>query len=160
MNILAIDAATKLGWALSVNGQTTSGVQLFDLKRGESPGMRWLRFGSWLREMQRLNPIDIIYFEQAHHRGGAATSVGVGFVTKIHEFAAAVGAETCPVHTATLKSFAARTAGIKSGKGKVTMAAADKFGWSYQDDNEADALWLLQYAITELGCNEPLRVCS
>lgn len=150
-NILALDCATKLGWALSVNGVRTSGVQTFDLKRGESAGMRWLRFDKWLRDIHNLNPIDIIYFEQAHHRGGAATDVGVGFVTKIHEFAAAIEAETCPVHTATLKSFAARSTGIKGGKGKVTMAAADKLGWAYQSSDEADALWILAYAENEIG---------
>lgn len=41
MNILALDMATKTGWA--TNAGRTSGVQTFDVKRGESPGMRFLR---------------------------------------------------------------------------------------------------------------------
>jgi hypothetical protein len=51
MNILALDLGTRTGWAMAENGRTKSGVQLFDVKRGESPGMRYLRFNRWLEDM-------------------------------------------------------------------------------------------------------------
>lgn len=37
--------------ALQEGGAVESGVQLFDVKRGESPGMRYLRFERWLEEV-------------------------------------------------------------------------------------------------------------
>jgi hypothetical protein len=49
MKVLALDLATKSGWATNVGRQ--SGVQTFDVKRGESPGMRFLRCRAWLGEM-------------------------------------------------------------------------------------------------------------
>jgi hypothetical protein len=42
MNILTLDLATKTGWASNILGRR-SGVVEFQLKRGESPGMRFLR---------------------------------------------------------------------------------------------------------------------
>ena len=70
MNILSIDAATKTGWASNVHGRR-SGVTEFALKRGESPGMRFLRCRAWLNEMSKLLgcQIDVICYEQAHSSG-------------------------------------------------------------------------------------------
>ena len=59
MKILALDLATKSGWATNVDHQ--SGVQVFDVRRGESPGMRFLRCRAWLGEMfQLLGGVDLI----------------------------------------------------------------------------------------------------
>ncbi|HEA68402.1 MAG TPA: hypothetical protein ENI07_16510, partial [Desulfobacterales bacterium] len=93
MNILALDLATKTGYACRYDSPTLanriiSGVQVFDVKRGESPGVRFLRCRAWLNEMNDLVKPDIISYEQAHHRGGAATACGVGLVTVVLEFAA------------------------------------------------------------------------
>jgi len=83
MNILSLDLATKTGWASNIHGRR-SGVIDFALKRGESPGMRFLRCRAWLNEMLKLlGKIDIIVYEQAHHRGGAATAVCVGLITAV-----------------------------------------------------------------------------
>lgn len=49
VRILALDIATSTGFALlDANGNVTSGVQKFELGRGDSPGMRFLNFRSWL----------------------------------------------------------------------------------------------------------------
>jgi len=149
MNILSLDLATKTGWATFFNHKISSGVQKFELKRGESPGMRFLRFRAWLQEVKELCPgkIDLIAFEQAHHRGGAATQLAVGMVTDVLAFAADIGAETMPVHTGTLKKFATG----KGNAGKEEMkAAARKKGYLPIDDNEADACLLLEYAMADL----------
>lgn len=150
MNIFSLDMATKTGWAANIHGRR-SGVIEFALKRGESPGMRFLRCRSWLNEMlELLNcKIDVIVYEQAHHRGGAATAVCVGFVTEILAFAAEHNIELMPVHTATLKKFA--TGSGRANK-KDMVKAAQSRGWSPQDDNEAEAQLLLEYALSELKC--------
>ena len=145
-SILAIDPGTACGWAMrTFCGSTHSGVQKFELKRGESPGMRYWRFERWLGEM--IAGIDVIYYEQAHHRGGYATQVGVGFTTIILKVAAENKIETCPVHSATVKKSA-------TGKGNASKAemikAAQYLKAGLQDDNEADALHILYYAISEI----------
>lgn len=147
MNILALDLATQAGWATNVGRQ--SGVQTFDVKRGESPGMRFLRCRGWLNEIRPLlGGIDVIVYEQAHHRGGAATACCVGLVSTVLTFAAEHGIETMPVHTAELKKWATG----KGNAGKPAMIeAARQRGWKPEDDNEADAQLLLEYALESLG---------
>lgn len=148
MKVLALDLGTHTGWALAENGGLESGVQVFDVKRGESPGMRYLRFNRWLEEMAGADPKpDVVVFEQAHHRGGAATEVAAGFSTRVLEFCARHGIEHASVHTATLKKFA-------TGKGNadktLMVEAARKFKLDLADDNEADALWILEWARREV----------
>ena len=107
MNIFAIDLATKTGWSTNIHGRR-AGLIEFSIKRGESPGMRFLRCRAWLSEMWRLldQQIELIVYEQAHHRGGAATACCVGLITELLAFAAEHNIETMPIHSATLKKFA------------------------------------------------------
>lgn len=149
MRILSLDLATNTGWAMNENGWKVSGVQMFDVKRGESPGMRFLRCRSWLNELLTLKgKIDAIVYEQAHHRGGSATAVGVGLVTTVQAFAAEHNIELMAVHTGTLKKFA-------TGKGNASkeemIAAAQSKGWDPKDDNEADAQMLLEHALDTIA---------
>jgi len=146
MKILALDLATKTGWATNINGRM-SGVIEFPLRRGESPGMRFLRCRSWLFDMYYLlqGKIQVIAYEQVHHRGGYATQVLVGLETEVQTFAAQKEIQVSPVHTATLKKWA-------TGNGRASKAdmikAAKTHGWNPKDDNEADAQLLLMYANT------------
>lgn len=140
MKILAIDSGTKTGWAASIG---SSGTQDFSLKRGESPGMRFLMFRSWLLKMIVLTQPDMIIYERAHHRGGSSTEVCVGFTTTIQTVCAENSIEYVALHSGTLKKHA-------TGKGNASkedmMKAARAKGWTFQDDNESDALWLLDFA--------------
>lgn len=150
MRILAIDPSTKTGWAVLARGWTRpeSGVQVFDLRRGESPGMRFIRFRAWLESMAQWEP-ELYVYEQAHHRGGAATELCVGFTTRIIEEAARRGAQHAGVHTGTLKKFA--TGRGNAEKDAMIEAARHRWAIEPQDDNEADALELLAWAINEYG---------
>lgn len=59
MKILALDIATKCGWATA----TASGTWDFSLKRGESQGMKIVRFVAKVRELIKLENIGIVYYE-------------------------------------------------------------------------------------------------
>ena len=150
--ILAIDPGTHSGWATWDGAHVESGVQVFDLKRGDSPGMRFLRFRRWLHDIGRNLYIyssiplhkALLVYEQAHHRGGAATEVLVGMTTRVQEFAAEIGAEHEAVHTATLKKWA--TGNGRASKEQMIAAACERYGVAVRDDNEADALLLLAWA--------------
>lgn len=147
MNILALDVATETGWAILEEGRKLSGVQKFQLNRGESPGMRLLRFRGWLKNFPCLIPHVIVY-EQAHHRGGHATALINKMIGEVEAFAAEVEAEVLPVHSGTLKKFAT---GKGNAKKPEMIEAARERGWNPEDDNEADAALLLEYAIKECG---------
>lgn len=158
--ILALDLATKTGWALKDrDGRLASGVQTFDLKRGESKGMRFLRFRKWLNEILELGQLGskfskdtpgMIAFEQAHFRGGFATELCVGLVTDVLAEAARHKLEHMPIHTGALKKWATG----KGNSGKPAMIAqAKKLFPTIEiiDDNHADALLLLSYGAEEVG---------
>jgi len=178
MNVLALDLGTKTGWAtLWDDGSGCSGVQVFDLKRGESPGMRYLRLGRWLEDEAHAF-VDLVVFEQAHHRGGAATSVCEKLIGRVEECCADWGMEHQAVHSATLKKWA--TGNGRASKGDMIDAAAnigkrlpqlqrlaDDFmerynAWcdkekpnrakvaSSEWTDEADAICLLGYALSEI----------
>lgn len=176
MNLLALDLGTHTGWALQENGRIESGVQVFDVKRGESPGMRYVRFRRWLQDMiwqptergkygyphvllhEVAARVGLIVYEQSHNRGGAATEVAAGFTTRVQESCAEGKLEHAAVHSATLKKFT--TGSGRGDKDKMAAAAIDK-GWlteaqaelaydSKFDDNEVDAICLLHYALSEL----------
>lgn len=148
MRILALDFATKTGWA----AEGLSGVKVFDVRRGESPGMRFLRFRGWLKDMcLNLVKPEVIAYEQPHHRGGPATEVAYGFLTVIKLDAAEYGIELMPVHSSTLKKWA--TGKGNAGKGEMVFEAKRR-GYNPQDHNEADACLLYEYAMEDLGCQK------
>jgi Holliday junction resolvasome RuvABC endonuclease subunit len=152
MNVLALDLATKTGWAMSVEKRVISGTVEFPVNRGESPGMRFIRLRAWLR--MHFGPIDLIVYEQAHHRGGAATMVGVGMATHLMSFAAEHYIELMAVHTGTLKKWA--TGKGNASKEEMIKAAQDR-GHMPKDDNEADALLMLAYAREKVGDSREIK---
>ncbi len=149
MKILALDLGTRTGWATNVHGPIESGTDTFDIKRGESPGWRYLRFNAWLGQWapDSWRP-DLVIFEQAHHRGGAATEVAAGFATRVLEFCARQGIEHTSLHSATLKKWA--TGKGNADKGAMLEAVARRWR-RVDDDNEADAVALLHYALETTG---------
>jgi Holliday junction resolvasome RuvABC endonuclease subunit len=149
VNILALDCGTKTGWASLVDGRIESGVQDFSLKRGESKGIRFLRFNTWLVGMLDLIKPHIVVYEMAHFRGGHATEILVGMTTRIEEFREERGIEYSSVHSATLKKFA--TGSGKANKIDMMKAAALEFGRIIDSDDEADALHALAWGREEFG---------
>lgn len=150
MKILALDMATKTGWCLydcPSHQVIESGVQTFDKRRGESNGLNFLRFRKWLESFVAGFRPDLIAYERAHFRGGAATELCVGFQTRAQEVAAGAGIEAAPVATGTLKRFA--TGAGNASKGEMVKAAAFVLGRQPLDDNEADAVHVAEWAASE-----------
>ena len=141
MRILALDLASKTGWSLVIGGVVKeSGVQDFTKRRGESNGVLFLRARKWLVETCALCVPDLIAYEQAHFRGGAATEICVGLQTRAQEIAAERGIESVPIPTITLKKWA--TGSGKGDKAAMIAVAGRLLGRPPLDDNEADAVLL------------------
>lgn len=147
--ILAIDLGTRTGWAHSAGA---SGVQDFAPRRGDSPGMRWIEFRAWLNRLLDSAPAEIIAYEQAHHRGGAATHVAHALIGAVETIAAERKIELTSRHTATIKKHA-----LGKGRGdKEAMKVAAESKWpgrAFVDDNEVDAAWLLDLMKKDLGAD-------
>lgn len=153
LKVLSLDLASRTGWATNVHGPIESGVQDFALKRGESPGMRFVYFNGWLWQWRSNWRPDVIVYEQNFRRGGAATELAAGFSTRVMEFCAQNGIEHAAVNVATLKKW---VTGAGRGDKDAMYAAVCRRGWSQPgwrgtpDHNEVDAICLLHYALSEL----------
>ena len=149
--ILALDCATKLGFALCKRGKIIeSGTMDFSKKRGESNGAMFLRFRRWLSVTIEQTPgVFLLVYEQAHHRGGAATEVCVNMTGRVQEIGAATGIEHVPIETRTLKKWA--TGNGNADKEAMKAASVKHLGRQPEDDNEADAVLLAMYAHEEYG---------
>jgi len=149
MKIFAVDPGLKTGWAWYLDGIVESGVQDFGLKRGESKGMRFFNFRVWLELMLHKCRPDIVIYEMSHHRGGYATELLVGLVTRIQEVCDILKMNYRPVHSAALKKAVTGKGNTK--KEEMLTLARKKWGDDIIDDNEADARWLIEWAKAEYG---------
>ena len=155
--ILALDLGTTTGWALrSANGPVAHGFVSFKSQRFEGGGMRYLRFGRWLADMlslsgpqsdsqTNLTGIGAVYFEEVRrHLGVDAAHVYGGLLATLTAWCEhhQIPYEGIPVGT--IKKHA-------TGKGNASkddmIAAARLLGYAPTDDNEADALAILHWAI-------------
>jgi Holliday junction resolvasome RuvABC endonuclease subunit len=150
MRIIGLDTATKTGWAIfdSASGKIIeSGVQDFAKRRGESNGLMFLRFLKWLSQIIDTARPDLIAYERAHHRGGAATEICVNLTGRVQEAAADNGLECATVPTMTLKKWS--TGRGNAGKPEMIAAARKLIGREPIDDNEADAVMIAAWAACE-----------
>ena len=147
--ILALDLGTTSGWALrDRTGRITSGSQSFKPQRFEGGGMRFLRFKRWLTELKaHAEGIDALVFEEVrrHVSTDAAHAYG-GFLATLTAWCEHHGIPYQGVPVGTIKKHV-------TGKGNASkdemMAAMRARGYLPTDDNEADALALLHWAIQQ-----------
>jgi hypothetical protein len=149
--ILALDLGTTTGWALhGHDGLITSGTVSFRPSRFDGGGMRYLRFTNWLTEIDRMSgPISTIWFEEVRrHAGTDAAHVYGGLMATLTAWAELRGVPYEGVPVGTIKRHA-------TGKGNAAkqamIDAVRARGFDPADDNEADAIALLLWAIETKG---------
>ena len=145
--ILALDLGTTTGWALrSSDGTINSGSTSFRPQRFEGGGMRFLRFKRWLAELKDMTGgIHALYFEEVrrHVSTDAAHAYG-GFLATLTAWCEHHQIPYQGVPVGTIKKHA--TGKGNSSKDDV-LSAMRALGHAPVDDNEADALALLRWAI-------------
>lgn len=149
--ILALDLGTTTGWALAqTDAQISSGSQSFKPQRFEGGGMRFLRFKRWLTDIKQCSPnISLIVFEEVRRHAGvdAAHAYG-GFMGQLTAWCEHQQIPYEGVPVGTIKKHA-------TGKGNASkeqmIQAMQARNHSVADDNEADALALLYWAIEMRG---------
>jgi hypothetical protein len=147
--ILALDLGTTTGWAMLCDGTITSGSQSFKPQRFEGGGMRFLKFKRWLAETRYCAEwgIDAVYFEEVRRHAGvdAAHAYG-GFLAHLTAWCEHHQIPYQGVPVGTIKKHA-------TGKGNASkedmLDAAKLRGFDAEDDNEADALALLDWAMSQ-----------
>ena len=145
MKILAIDPATLTGWAVSYPSSTLSGVADFGAHRGNRP-MIFEAFDLWLADMVTEHEPEMLVFETPIHRGSGSRT-GFGLAAIIELIAARRGLFVAEVNLVTIKRHG--TGNARAEKAAMVSAARAR-GWAPATDDEADALWLLDYAQVHL----------
>ena len=153
MNILALDLGTHTGWAQCRDGQPSSGTWLLatekELREQRKAGLARCcdcRFDRLRQHILIQFPVDIIAFEDVQFLSSQAQSqLWAGFRTVVTLFHRPARLLAVPVGR--LKKFATGNGNAK----KEDMGAAWRnthglLSTEGRDDNEIDALHLLEYA--------------
>ena len=149
--ILALDLGTTTGWALrTADGLFTSGTVSFRPSRYDGGGMRYLRFTNWLTELDQLSgPIAAIWYEEVRaHAGTDAAHVFGGLMATLTSWGELRGVPYAGVPVGTIKRH---WAGKGNAPKQAMIAAARARGFAPADDNEADALAILHWALETRG---------
>jgi len=149
--VLALDLGTTTGWALrGYDGLITSGTVSFKPSRFDGGGMRYLRFQNWLSEMDRLaGPIEAIHYEEVRrHIGTDAAHVFGGLMAVLTAWAEMRGVPYQGVPVGTIKKSAT---GRGNANKQAMIEAARARGFHPKDDNEADAIAILFWALETGG---------
>lgn len=148
--VLALDLATRTGWAArDRTGVVTSGAHGF----AGAPGARYLRFWGWLTtvaDRMGLDRCGVIAYETPLTVGrGFRPGFGRELAAFVQALAHARQIEVRDVAPSALKKHATGWGGAK--KPNMIAAAAHRWGIETEDDNEADALCLLGWAVDQEG---------
>lgn len=155
MKVLALDLAKATGWAAWNGERRESGVVTFEIRRGESPGSRFIRFNAWLVDILGTTAPELVAYEQPFAmRSGAAAEISLGFATRVQEACAKRGIEHIAPNGSTIKKWT--TGRGHAGKPEMIRAVIARFGAAHRlaavvplDDNQADAIALLEYVLAE-----------
>ncbi len=149
--LLALDLGTTAGWAMRLaDGVIVSGTMTFRPGRYEGGGMRYLRFRSWLDHLEAgAKGIGSVCFEEVRrHAGTDAAHIYGGFLAHLTAWCELNHIPYQGVPVGTIKRHV--TGKGNANKGAV-IAAVRARGFNPEDDNEADALAILLWAIDTDG---------
>ena len=149
MVVFALDLGTKTGWALYSNDKILSGVEDFSLKAKEKErqGKRFEKFEEFLNLTHQKYNINYVFFEKVmqHHKSRAAAAIYSGFWAILINWCEKNNIVYEGVAVGTIKRFI--TGKGNASKEDVINNVKNRGFSNIKDDNEADALALLLYAI-------------
>ncbi|MFC4518595.1 hypothetical protein [Cupriavidus pinatubonensis] len=151
LNILALDLGTITGWAVATRAgkQRSGSLELKPTKLGGN-GRRWIAFREWLTATAReVGGIQAVYHEDVkNHAGVIAAHVYGGYLAMLEAWCAANNIPLVGVGVGTVKKHF-------TGNGRASkddmIAEAKRRGVKVIDDNHADALAILGYAVEQEG---------
>ncbi|MBX9740494.1 MAG: hypothetical protein K2X62_10490 [Beijerinckiaceae bacterium] len=149
--VLALDLGTTTGWALrTADGLITSGAVSFRPSRYDGGGMRYVRFRAWLDQLAKdAGPLSSIHFEEVRrHIGTDAAHLYGGFLATLTAWCEQhdVAYQGAPVGT-----IKRHVTGRGNADKAAVIAAVRARGYTPADDNEADAIAILLWAIETHG---------
>lgn len=149
--ILALDLGTDTGWALhSPYCHVISGTVSFRPSRYDGGGIRYLRFRGWLdRVAEDAARIGVVHYEEVRrHLSTDAAHVHGGLLATLTAWCEQRSVAYQGVPVGTIKRF---IAGKGNADKAAVIAAVRARGYAPADDNEADAIAILLWAIETGG---------
>jgi hypothetical protein len=149
--VLALDLGQTTGWAVrNADGVIASGTTEFKPGRFEGGGMIYLRFRACLQEVDEIaGGVGAVYFEEVRsHRGVTAAHAYAGILAHLTGWAEANKIPYRGVLVATIKRH---ITGRGNADKDAVIVAVQALGFDPSDDNEADALALLDWALRNGG---------
>jgi hypothetical protein len=149
--ILSLDLGTTTGWATKLTGGSIeSGSTSFRPSRYDGGGMRYLRFRGWLDGIAAdVDGIAAVYFEEVRrHVGTDAAHVFGGFLATLSTWCEQNSVPYQGVPVGTIKRF---ICGKGNADKHAVIEAVRARGYRPADDNEADAIAILLWAINTQG---------
>lgn len=144
--ILALDLGTKLGWALRNENGIVGGTVKFVPGRYEGGGMRYLRFQRWLADVARDGLQEIVFEEVRRHAATDAAHVYGGLLGVLTAWCESRNIPYRGIPVGTIKKFWAGKG--NASKEEMCWEAVHR-GFPPEDDNHADALALLHFAMKD-----------
>lgn len=148
--VLALDLGTTTGYAIHSSDKCiVSGTASFRPSRYDGGGMRYLRFRSWLEQIAADIGIEAVYFEEVRrHVGTDAAHLYGGFLATLTTWCETRSIAYQGVPVGTIKRY---IAGKGNADKDAVIAAVRARGFNPADDNEADAIAILLWAIETAG---------
>ena len=150
-SILALDLGTTTGWAVRTSRcRIVHGTAEFRPSRFEGGGMRYLRFGKWLDQTLDVSGgIDVVHFEEVRrHLGTDAAHVHGGLLATLTSWCEQ---HSLPYQGVPVGTWKKHTCGKGNADKQAVMAAMRQRGFEPADDNEADAIAILLWALETNG---------
>lgn len=173
MNVLALDLATHLGWAIGSPGMNRPRWGSFKLpSTGDNIGRFTLAFSVWLTGFIAEEPVDRIVMEATvlPDKTQRATLLKLyGLAIKVEEIGEGIGIGVSEVRIQSWrKHFLGRASAPPHFKGTdrrkwvkdQAIKSCARRGWLTDDDNEADALGILDYSLCMLSPSYRARTFS
>lgn len=151
MRILALDPAAKCGWAYRprTDAPIVSGTWDLSTRRDESAGMKLIRLEAKLNEIAELGIDLVVYETPALHTYPLALVSHAKLIGVIEKWTVDRQFDSKGYAPKLIKKFITGNGNAK--KADVVRDVKKLFGIDSIDDNEADAIALLELARSEYG---------
>jgi Holliday junction resolvasome RuvABC endonuclease subunit len=143
MSILALDLGNKFGWAIKQNSTIDSGWEKLS-NNAKNHGKKFYLFSCWLREQDNLDINKVYYEDVKRHAGVYAAHAYGGYLAILQVWAYKLEIECVGVGVGQIKKF---WTGKGNASKEMMISEANKRGFDTDNDNCADAIALLHYAL-------------
>ena len=148
MIVWAFDVGIKTGWAIRTDkGKLYSGRKNFWPNRTKDYRYMLTEVPAFLDKLKsKFGTPDLIAFENACFQQGMATKRYHSILAHVEAWTVSQGrfVKMMPLAVTTIKKHAT---GNGHAKKPEMMEAARKRGWDFKNDDEADALWIMNLAL-------------